>query len=271
MRKRLDDHEIVDIFTNYDSTRLQAVFDNESLVGMDEVLVDIFNGAKWKDPAFFNDRNDFVRSVGSLTVDPDDHRRVFSAMAEAANSHAVIAYLHAIGHQNNVFLKDHSALMTAADLAFIVQASGPRIGSCIHFLSRAVTSGQPSDLNGLWKAVSKTYNPEARFKERFQEAMKTLVTRFGVSLLGLDVDDRECDKWVKQFYISNDPKTVGVASAVIAGQIASAHMSKDQLIAGARDLSGRVRLTSHFDVELSKLGIAEVKRSRHEAAANYRI
>lgn len=268
---RLDDEAIKSIFTEFKAHRLHEVYDNSSLADMHEFLVSIFKSEPWKNPAHFDKRNTFIQSIKLLSATDADHRRVFLAMADAANSHAVISYLHMVGHKERVFLKSHQALLTTDDLTMIVKDSGPRLGPVVHYLCRASVATSSESLPRLWKELAKAYDPESRFNERFKEGMQTLVRRFGLKSLGIGKDDNDHQPWIERFLQSNEPNVKDVASSVVAGQLVTRKMGRQELLDECLEFSEKMRLVNDLDFPASILDAQKVVRSHHIQKPNYRL
>ncbi|MHD0644686.1 hypothetical protein ACYPKM_03470 [Pseudomonas aeruginosa] len=271
MSLRLDDIELSKIFKDYEVDRLPEVFGTGSLNDMNEILVDIFQSAEWKDAGKFTARNDFIQAIRNVSVDSDDHRRVFRAMALSTNAHAVAAYLHMLKRKDNVFLADHSALITADDLSSMLRARGSKMGAVVHFLSRTVTAGHGNARPELWKALTKAYDPSQRYRERFQEAMKNLVHRWGLDGIGISPNGQNADPFVKQFFNSHDERTKDISAAILAGLMSKGILSKEKLMEGARDASGRMRLVKSFGFTPEEVGYKAVRPSHNTPTPSYRL
>jgi hypothetical protein len=268
---RLDDAEIKSILINFQSHRLHELYDNQSLADMHEVLVDIFKSEQWKDASRFDIRNIFIQSVRNLPASSDDHRRMFKAMAEASNSHAVISYLHMIGYKERVFLKDRSTLITTDDVSMMVRDAGYRIGPVIHFLCRASVVTQAESLPRLWRELNKGFDHGAKFKERFQEGMQTLVRRFGLKSLGIGKDDMDHQLWIDKFFHANEPAIKDVAAAVLAGQLASKKLNKSDLVVQCYDFSSKMRLVNDLDFDIEEFGGTKILRSHQIKQPSFRL
>lgn len=268
---RLDDDEVEAIFLRLQSHRLPEVYDNNSLKDLHEVLVSVFNSDVWKNPKHYEQRKVFIQAIGGLNGAPADHRRVFLAMAEASNSHGVVEYLHTLDSKERVFLKDHSALITTDELAQMFRDQGSRMGAVSHFLSRAVTAGMPGSVPTLWKEMVKAFDPDAKFKERMQEGMATMVRRFGLKSLGLGKDDMDHKPWVEKFFTTEIEQVQGVASAVLAGQIAKKRISKEDLLGECREFSSQMRLVNNLGFNMEDFGVKAVIRSDEAKKPAYGI
>lgn len=268
---RLDDEAIKSIFTEFKSHRLHEVYDNSSLADMHEFLVGIFKSESWKNPAHYETRNNFIQSIKLINASDADHRRVFLAMADATNSHAVISYLHMVGHKDRVFLKNHQALLTTDDLTMIVKDAGPRLGPVVHFLCRASVATQAQSLPRLWKELTKAYEPTGKFNERFLEGMQTLVKRFGLKSLGLGKDDEDHKLWVDRFLTTNEPAVKDIAGAVVAGQLASRKLGRHELKNECFDFQSKMRLINDLDFDPSILDAHKVVRSHEVKSPTYRL
>lgn len=268
---RLDDVEIESIFKGFKAHRLHEVYDNNSLCDMHEFLVHIFKSEPWKNAANFDQRNTFIQSIRSLNADSDDHRRVFLAMSEASNSHAVISYLHMLGHKERVFLKDYSALLTTDQLTMIVKDAGSRIGAVIHYLCRASAVSNGDSLPKLWREMNKAFDVHEKFKERFQEGMQTLVKRFGLKSLGIGDNDYDHKIWIEKFLYGNEASIKDVASAVIAGQLAGKKISRQDVIDECFDFQSKMRLVNDFGFNIDEFGGSKVIRSHNVKPPTYRL
>lgn len=268
---RLDDEAIKSIFTEFKSHRLHEVYDNSSLADMHEFLVGIFKSEPWKNPAHFDKRNNFIQSIKLINASDADHRRVFLAMADATNSHAVISYLHMVGHKERVFLKNHQALLTTDDLTMIVKDAGPRLGPVAHFLCRASVVTQADSLPRLWKELTKAYDPTAKFNDRFLEGMQTLVRRFGLKSLGLGKSDEDHKPWVDRFLKSDEPAIKDIGGAVIAGQLAAGRLGRHELERECFDFQSRMRLVNDLGFDASVADAKKVIRSQDGKSPTYRL
>lgn len=270
---RTNDSDIREILTEFRAHRLYEVYDNDSLKNIGEHLVAIFSSPKWVNPGLFEERNNFISQIKMIPCHPDDHRRIFKGLAEAANPHGVIAYLHMLGSKNRVKLEDGLALMTTEDLIMLVRSRGPSIGRVIHFLARACSPGDPFQLPILWKELVKVIPKEktSPFKGRFQEAMKTLVERYGMDNLGLGKDHKDHNPWIDTFFETSDFRTLSVASSIIAAQLTNGFMKKQDLLDNCFDDRGRIRLYKEFGLEDSGLNIKKINSSHKEISAKYNI
>jgi hypothetical protein len=268
---RLSDESIKAIFMGLIPHRLHEVYDDRSLADMHEFLVDIFKSEPWKNPAKFQERNAFIQSIRLLDASGADHRRVFLAMADAANSHAVISYLHMIGHKERVFMKNHQALLTTDDLTMIVKDGGFRIGPVVHYLCRASVVTDAKSLPRLWKELSKAYKPDERFGERFLEGMQTLVRRFGLKSLGLGDNDLDHKAWIDRFLTSGERGIKNIASSVVAGQLASRQLGRHELVRECFDLESKTRLVNDLGFDPSIISATKVVRSHAVTNPEYRL
>ncbi|MBI6882857.1 hypothetical protein [Pseudomonas putida] len=268
---RLDDVAIESIFREFNIRRLHEVYDNSSLADMHEFLVEVFKSKEWKDPSYFNPRNFFIQSIKTLPVTDADHRRVFLAMADAGNSHAVISYLHMIGHKERVFLKNHQALITVDDLAMMVKDRGFRMAPAIHFLCRATVATQAEGLPRLWKELSKAYQPDMKFSERFKEGMQTLVRRFGIKSLGLGKDDDDHQPWIDRFLTTSETSIKDIASTVVAGQLVTRRLGRFELEKNCSGLSQKMRLVNDLGFDISVAEATSVYRSHPTKKAEFRL
>lgn len=265
---RLDDDEVKAVFVGLQAHRLHEVYDNNSMKDLHEVLVDVFQTEVWKNPKYYDQRNVFLETIKGLNADPADHRRAFLAMAEAANPHAVVGYMRLFGGKDRVFLKDHSALITTDELAQMFRDRGSKMAPVSHFLCRAATSGLPGSLPQLWKAVAKAYDPNTRLKERMQEGMSALVRRFGLKSLGIGDHDKDHAPWVDKFFNTELVEVQEVASSILNGQMASRHLTKEDLLETRPDFVGKMRLVNQLGFDMKDFDVKHVIRtedSKHRA------
>lgn len=271
VRARLDDEAIRNVFTEFQSHRLHEVYDNNSLADMHEFLVDTFKSEPWKNPSNFTVRNNFIQSIKLIDASDADHRRVFLAMADACNSHAVISYLHMVGHKERVFLKSHQALLTTDDLTMVVKDAGAKLGPVVHYLCRASVVTRAESLPRLWKELSKAYEPDGKFSERFLEGMQTLVRRFGLKSLGLGKDDSDHKLWVDRFLTSSDASTKDISGAVVAGQLVTRKLGRHELKNECYDFQSKMRLVNDLGFDPGILDAKKVVRSHDLKQPTYRL
>lgn len=271
MNLRLDDRAIKDILTTFDTRRMGELFGTNSLEGMHGLLVQIFQSSAWMspEPRVFKERNEFILKLNDHVIDSDDHRRIFRAMAEAPNAHGVATYLHMLRRKENVFLSDHSALFTIDDLTALVKDRGAKLTPAIHFLTRAVSAGHGDGKPELFRAMVRAFDPEFKLSSRYELALSNIVKRWGVKALGLAENDATVDKWVKQFFHSEDPKTQRVATAILAGQMHRRHLSLYDLCKVAHGPVAKKRLVQSFDVDPEFFGFKAIKSSHDQEKANY--
>lgn len=268
---RLDDDEVRAIFTRLQAHRLNEVYDNSSLKDLHEVLVDIFQSEVWRRPQYYDQRNVFIETIKGLNADPADHRRAFLAMAEAANPHAVVAYMRQFGGKERIFLKDHSALITTDELAQMFRDRGARMAPVSHFLSRAVTSGIPGSIPQLWTAMRAAFDPNAKGKERMLEGMSSLVRRFGLKSLGIGQTDHDHAQWIEKFFTSDIQSVQEVAGAVVAGQVAGLYLTKHDLLKNKPDFVGQMRLINQLGFDPKEFEISKISRTGETLQPSYRI
>jgi hypothetical protein len=269
--RRLGDEEIKSIFMELNTRRLPEIYDNSSLADMHEFLVDIFRSSLWKSPEHFDKRNTFIQSIKLVNATDADHRRVFLAMADAGNAHAVISYLHMVGRKEGVFLKGHQALVTTDDVAMMVKDSGKYIAPVIHFLCRASVPSGNKNLPKLWRELSKAYDPSIKNHERFLEGMQTLVARYGIKSLGIGEHDVDHGKWVDRFLNSNEMSVKDIASAVVAGQLVSRRMGRQELVDQSREFSSQMRLVNDLGFDTNVIDIKRVVRSHNIKPPTFRL
>lgn len=271
--RRLDDDELKRIFTRFQAHRLGEVFDNASLRGMNEFMVGVFRSREWTDPALFQTRNDFIQHIKHIKAEPDDHRRLFRAMAEAGNAHAVIAYLHMLGHKNKVLLSDRSALLTTDELTLMVKSKGNQIGSVVHFLSRAAVIGNPDTLSLLPKVLTKAMGNQRDFKyrERFLEGLQSLIMRYGLKNLGIGEHDRDNKRWINAFYTTHDYQTLSLATSVLAAQIATNKLTAKDVVAESRDFTDKVRLVKNLGFKIDDFGATNILSSHQTKQPSFRL
>ena len=268
---RLDDDEVKAIFVGLQAHRLHEVYDNNSMKNLHEVLVDVFQTDIWTKPQYYDQRNVFIETIKGLNADPADHRRAFMAMAEAANPHAVVAYMRLFGGKERVHLKDHSALITTEELAQMFRDRGAKMAPVSNFLCRAATSGRPGSIPLLWKAISNAFDPDARLKERMQEGMSSLVRRFGLKSLGIGDHDKDHARWVDKFFTTEISAVQEVAGAILAGQIASRHLSKEDLLKKNPEFTGKMRLVNQLGFAMEDFDIKHIIRTYDSKTPSYRI
>lgn len=268
---RLDDDEVRSIFVRLQAHRLNEVYDNRSMKDLHEVLVDIFQSDVWRKPQYYDQRNLFIETIKGLNADPADHRRAFLAMADAANPHAVVAYMRQFGGKERVFLKDHSALITTDELAQMFRDRGVSMAPVSHFLCRAATAGTPGSLSQLWKAMTDAFDPNVRHKERMQEGMSTLVRRFGLKSLGIGKDNRDHNQWMDRFFYSDITQVQEIASSVVAGQIAGLYLTKQDLLDTLPDFSGKMRMVTQLGLDMKDFEMNKISRTGETRQPDYRI
>jgi hypothetical protein len=241
------------------------------MADMHEFLVDIFRSSLWKNPEHFEKRNSFIQSIKLVNANDADHRRVFLAMADAGNAHGVISYLHMIGNKEGVFLKGHQALFTTDDLVKMVKDLGKFISPVIHFLCRASVSSGNKNLPKLWRELSKAYDPSIKNHERFLEGMQTLVARYGIKSLGLGEHDVDHGKWVDRFLNSSEMAIKDIASAVVAGQLVSRRMGRQELVDQSTEFSSQMRLVNDLGFDANVIDIKRVVRSHAITKPTFRL
>lgn len=270
---RLTDEDIEGIFKGFQAHRLHEVYDNQTLKGMHEFLVEIFRSHEWTNSKLFETRNGFISHVKSLDAHPDDHRRMFRAMAESGNAHAVIAYLHMIGHKNRVFLSDRSALLSTDELTLMVKDSGQKIGSVIHFLSRAVAPGSADSLAQLPKEIVKAMGnqPDFKYRERFLEGLQSLVMRYGLKKLGLGKSNHDNGRWIEAFYSTHDHRHLALSSSILAAQVFNKNLSPQRLLEESTCFSDRMRLIKNLGFNFNDFGAVGLVSSHNPKKPSFRL
>lgn len=270
---RLDDEDLKRIFTQYQAHRLEEVFDNQCLRGMNEFMVGVFKSRAWKDAKRFETRNQFIGQIKNIQVEPDDHRRLFRALAESGSAHGVIAYLHMIGHRNRVLLSDRSALLTTDELTLIVKDKGREIGSAIHFLARAAAPSNMDTLPMLPKLMVKEMGSQRDFKyrERFMEGLQSLVVSYGLKNLGMGKHDRDHKLWIDSFYRTNDHQTLSLSTSIIAAQISAKRLTPEEVINESQCFADKVRLVKNLGFKVSDFGAIAMISSHKTKQPSFRL
>lgn len=270
---RLDDEDLKRIFTQFQAHRLAEVFDNQSLRGMNEFMTGVFKSRSWTSTKQFEARNNFIQHIKTLRVEPDDHRRLFRALAESGNAHGVIAYLHMIGHKNKVLLPDRSALLTTDELTLMVKDKGSEIGSVIHFLSRAVAPSNIDTLPMLPRVMTKAMGSKREFKyrERFMEGLQSLVIRYGLKNLGMGKNDRDHQPWINSFYRTNDHQTLSLASSIIAAQISTKKLTAEEVVSKSESFPDKIRLIKNLGFREVDFGAIAMLSSHKEKQPSFRL
>lgn len=266
-----EEDSIKTIFSRFQAHRLEEIYDNESMRDMNEVLTHVFNSPEWKDSDFYQPRKAFISHIRNIGATPNDHRRVFRALCDAANSHGVLEYLHMVGRKERVFLKDHAPLISIGELANQVRDKGAKIGPVIHFLCRAVAVDGISDPRTLWRTTTKAFDQNAKFKERFQEGMQSLVRRFDAHLVDPAKKGEENAQWVNKFFTTTDPKVQCISASVLAGLLAKGDLTRQSIMDQCMDFSSRMRLVNHLSFDSNDFGIQRIKRSHEMKKPSFRI